>query len=80
MKDANSAGISVKADAKAGTLMITLPFKTPPKPSSTGKTLIVAGTDGAVETSVKVNDKLVILNVNAYVYATDKGGAAGSAE
>lgn len=71
MNTAESMGIQAKADSKAGTLTIVLPLH-PAKASSTGKTLLVAGTNGAASTSVKVNGKDLILNVNAYIYATDK--------
>lgn len=71
-----AASIGVTAKATKDGLVITLPFNSPPKASKTGKTLIVAGTSGAVEADVKVNGKNVILNVNAYIYATDKGESA----
>ena len=37
------------------------------KPSSSGKTLIVASTGGNVQTGVEVNGKPVFVGLNAYI-------------
>ncbi len=38
-----------------------------PKPSASGKTLVVASTRGNMVTTAKVNDKPVIIGLNAYI-------------
>lgn len=72
MNNAEAMGITAKVDPKAKTLTLVLPLETP-KASKSGKTLIVAGTKGAAQANVQVNGKDLILNLNAYIYATDKG-------
>jgi hypothetical protein len=57
--------MTVKIDEKAGTLTITLPL-TPPRPSSTGKTNIVASTGGSFKTGQNVGGKPLTVSVNAY--------------
>jgi len=47
-------------------LVIRIP-REPPRPSSTGKTLIVATTGGNVETTAMVDGKPVIVGLNAYI-------------
>jgi hypothetical protein len=47
-------------------LVITIPLQTPSE-SKSGKTLLVATTHGAVATAVTVNDKPVIVSLNAYI-------------
>lgn len=65
--------MEVSIDKKSNTLIIKLPLQSPPKPSSTGKTLMVASTNGNKQTDLTVNGKEVHIGVNAYIYATDKG-------
>ena len=47
-------------------LVIRLPLQQP-RPSATGKTMIVAGTGGFVKTDAKIGDKLISVSVNATV-------------
>ena len=54
------------------TLVIRLPI-TAPKPSASGKTLVVSSTRGNQKTSLKIDGKELYLGVNAYVYAEPKG-------
>ena len=49
-------------------LVIRIPITTP-KPSSSGKTLVVASTRGNQKTGVQIDGKDLYLGVNAYVYA-----------
>lgn len=49
------------------TLVIRLPIKKPLLPSSSGKTLLVASTNGNMATSVIIEGKPVIVGVNAYI-------------
>jgi hypothetical protein len=53
-------------------LVIRLPIEAP-KPSSTGKTLVVASTHGNQKTGMQIDGKDVYVGVNAYVYAEPKG-------
>lgn len=52
-----------------GELIIRLPLNKTPKPSSTGKSLVVASTGGNVTTAVQVDGKSVVVGVNAYIKA-----------
>ena len=57
-----------KIDEEAKTLTLVLDLQEP-TPSASGKTLVVATTHGNVPTDVMVNDKPVIVGVNAYIRA-----------
>ncbi len=63
------AGLSVKIEGKGKNqeLVIRLPLEQPPRPSATGKTLVVASSRGNQITDVTVNDKPVTVGVNAYI-------------
>lgn len=50
-------------------VIIRLPRINPPKPSSTGKSLLVATTNGNKPTTATVADKPVVVSVNAYISA-----------
>jgi len=56
----------MKAEIKDGSLIITIPLDTP-KPSASGKTLVVASTRGNIATAATVNGKPVIIGLNAYI-------------
>lgn len=47
-------------------LVVRIPLEKP-KPSSSGKTLIVASTGGNVQTEVEVDGKPVFVGLNAYI-------------
>lgn len=59
--------VEEKVIDKAKHLVITIPVNEELKPSFSGKTLIVASTNGNKETEHKVNGKNVILGLNAYI-------------
>ena len=71
----------MEADAMAEDLTVTrdgdmLVIRIPigkPKPSASGKTLVVASTRGNQKTSVQIDGKDLYLGLNAYVYAEAKG-------
>lgn len=56
----------MKAEIKDNNLVITIPLATP-RPSASGKTLIVATTSGFAETTAEVNGKPVSVSVNATI-------------
>ena len=56
----------MKAEIVGKNLVITVPLSDP-TPSASGKTLVVASSHGNKETDAKVNDKPVIIGLNAYV-------------
>jgi hypothetical protein len=58
----------MKAEIKNGNLVITIPMQSP-KPSKTGKTLVVASSLGNRETDATVDGKRVTIGVNAYIKA-----------
>jgi len=53
-------------EIKDNKLFIEIDLETP-TPSASGKTLVVASTRGNMVTTVKVNDKPVIIRLNAYI-------------
>ena len=50
-----------------GVLVIKIPVQDPPRPSASGKTLIVATSGGNQATSAIVNGKPVIVGLYAYI-------------
>jgi hypothetical protein len=54
------------AEIKDGKLVITINLN-PPRPSASGKTLVVASTGGNVTTSATVDGKPVTIGLNAYI-------------
>lgn len=50
-----------------GVLIIKIPVQDPPRPSASGKTLIVATSGGNQATAALVNGKPVIVGLNAYI-------------
>jgi hypothetical protein len=53
-------------------LVIELPVLDPPELSGSGKTLVVATSRGGRRTSLKVDKKSVVINVNAYIRQTSE--------
>ena len=58
----------VKLDEEAKTITLVLDLQEP-TPSASGKTLVIATTHGNVPSDVQINDKPVIVGVNAYIRA-----------
>lgn len=56
----------MEATIENNELIIRIPLDKP-KPSSSGKTLIVASTGGNVQTDVQVDGKPVFVGLNAYI-------------
>ena len=48
-------------------LVIRIPLENPPRPSKSGKTLIVATSSGNVTTSCIVDNKPVTVGLNCYI-------------
>jgi len=59
-------GAEIDEDSKTLTLVLDLQE---PTPSASGKTLVVATTHGNVPSEIQVNEKPVIIGVNAYIPA-----------
>lgn len=57
----------MKAEIKGKDLVITIPMNAEPKPSASGKSLVVASTSGNVQTDLKVKGKNVTIGLNAYI-------------
>lgn len=67
----------VTIDKAKKEMTIVLPLITPPRPSGSGRTLLVASTGGNKEAEgIAVNDQAVHVGVNAYIYATPKEAVA----
>lgn len=57
----------MKVTIQGGKMIIEIDMETPPKPSASGKTLVVASTHGNQATTASVDGKPVIIGLNAYV-------------
>jgi hypothetical protein len=58
--------MAMKAEIRDNKIYIEIDLETP-TPSASGKTLVVASTRGNAVTAAKVNDKPVIIGLNAYI-------------
>jgi len=58
----------LKATIEGNELVIRVPLNATPVLSSSGKTLVVASSHGNQKTEATVNDRPVIVGVNAYIY------------
>ena len=56
----------MKATIKDNTLYLEIPLNAP-RPSASGKTLVVATSGGNVTTAATVNGKPVVVGLNAYI-------------
>jgi hypothetical protein len=59
--------MAIKAEIKGDNLIITLPLEKEPRPSTSGKTLVVATTHGNVQLGAEYKGKPVTIGVNAYI-------------
>lgn len=59
--------MALTAQIKGKQLIITLDLYDPPKPSASGKTTVIASSNGNQPTSLIHDGKPVIVGVNAYV-------------
>lgn len=66
-----SLKVSIEGKGKDQVLVVRIPMQTP-KPSASGKTLVVATTHGNVETEAEVNGETVKLGLNAYIPNNDR--------
>ena len=57
----------MKATIENGQLVIRIPVEATPRPSSSGKTLIVATSSGNVTTDCIVEGKPLVIGLNAYI-------------
>ena len=55
------------ATVEGNELVIRLPLEAP-KPSASGKTLVVASSHGNKTTDAEVNGQKAVIGVNAYIY------------
>ena len=56
-----------KVELLNGSLVITIPVSDPPKPSATGKSLVLASTHGNLTTACLFKGKPIVLGMTAYV-------------
>ena len=59
--------VEKKTIGNAEFLVVTVPINNPLKSSASGKTLLVASSNGNQPTTVTIEGKVVILGFNAYV-------------
>ena len=57
----------MQATIRDGKLIIEIDLQTPPVPSASGKTLVVASTHGNQMTSLMIEGQQVVVGVNAYI-------------
>ena len=55
----------MNVEIKANDLIVSLPIS--PRPSKSGKTILVASTSGNIKTTVEYDGKPITVSVNAYV-------------
>ena len=60
----------MQATIKNGKLFIEIDLQTPPVPSASGKTLVVASTHGNQVTGLLIEGQPVVIGVNAYIKKT----------
>jgi len=58
--------MAMKVEIRDNKLFIEIDLEEP-KPSASGKTLVVASTRGNAVTTAKINDKPVVVGLNAYI-------------
>ena len=61
--------IMMNVEMKNGKIVITIDAEKKPKPSASGKTLVVASSHGNQATSVQIDSKPLVVGVNAYIKA-----------
>lgn len=61
----------MKVEIKGDSLVITMPFNKKGKQSKAGKSMVHATTKGNIRTELKVNEKTLIVGVNAYTLIED---------
>jgi len=59
--------MEMQVELKDNKLIITIDVNPKPKPSASGKTLVVASSHGNQQTAVMIDGKPVIVGVNAYI-------------
>jgi len=64
----------MQATIRDGKLIIEIELQTPPAPSASGKTLVVASTHGNQATSLMIEGQPVVIGVNAYIKKVGKPG------
>jgi hypothetical protein len=59
----------MKVELVGKDLVITIPVNSPPQRSKSGKSLIVASTNGNARTNITIDGKNVVVGLNAYIPA-----------
>lgn len=59
--------ITIETEGKKSYLVIRAEIPGKPEPSKSGKSLLIASTGGNVATAVKVQGKVVVVGLNAYI-------------
>lgn len=57
----------MKAEIKDGNLVVTIPINDPPTESKSGKSLIVASTNGNIRPGLTIDGQPVTIGLNAYI-------------
>lgn len=57
----------MEVELEDGFLVIRIPVKDPPVPSSSGKSLVVATSNGNKETELEIDGKKLVIGLNAYL-------------
>lgn len=57
----------MKVTIEGKDLVIRIPMQSPPQPSASGKTLVVASSRGNQKSDVTVDGKQVVIGLNAYI-------------
>lgn len=62
----NNLKVTIEKEGNVEILQVRIPLQ-PPRPSASGKTMVVASSGGNQATTVTVNGKPVIVGLNAYI-------------
>ena len=57
----------MKAEIRDGKLILTMDIEKEPRPSASGKTIVIASTHGNQSTTAQWDGKTVVVGCNAYV-------------
>jgi len=68
------------AELEGKTLVIRLPLQEPERSKSSGKTMVIASTHGAVTTAASYRGRPIVVVANAFFYPEQRGRSKRSSD